>query len=163
MSWASWHVWRASFRRGRGRLGVGLLVGLALAVAAAVVGGARRTESTYDRFVEKYNVAELLVDGGDDGGLLADEVARLSGVVDYGRMTSTPVGLGTPSDFRPPPSGTFIHVVDDRFGVEVSRHVVLEGRLADPERLEVVATEPGPIGSELESATRSISRCQVLN
>jgi hypothetical protein len=31
--------------------------------------------------------------------------------------------------------------VDDRFGVEVSRHVVLEGRLADPERLEVVATE----------------------
>ena len=108
--------------------------------AAIPVAGARRTESAYERFRGSHDVATLVVDGGDERGVLADAVSHFSGVVASGWRLAIPALLGPPTSPRTPPSGASIELSDHRLGVEVDRHVVLEGRLADPARLEVMVT-----------------------
>lgn len=141
---ASWHAWRATTSLGRAsnRLGLGLIVGLALAMVAIPIAGARRTGSAYERFVKASDVAAVVVDGGDDSGAFLTAVAAIPGVVESARWGGMqPTVIGPPGNIRLPPPGAQLMLADARFGTAVSRHVVIDGAVANPDRLEVVVTE----------------------
>ena len=71
-----------------------------------------------------------------------DTVGELPGIEDSAWVTDiVTLLLGPPADVQLRPPGASIQVTDDRFGTEVSRHVVVSGRLPDPNRLEAVASQ----------------------
>jgi ABC-type lipoprotein release transport system permease subunit len=116
-----------------------VLVGLAAGGAVAAVAGARRTETAYPRFVEGTRAFDVLVTNGSTPELFnrqfdLDEVAGLPQVSD-----SAPVSYWFPEgetpDGRPlaAPDITPFAGTDGRFGTELNRARVLDGRLPEGE------------------------------
>ena len=142
--WSSaWYVWRATAtRRVAVRLGLGAILGAGIALATVPAGGASRTSGTYDRFARSADLADVVVDGGDDSGAVLEAIAALPEVVDSARVTGLGlVALGSPSAMSLPAPGQQLLVSDERFGTDVNSFVLLDGAAARPDRLEAVVSE----------------------
>ena len=92
--WSSaWYVWRATATRHvTVRVGLGAILGAGIALATVPAGGASRTSGTYDRFARSADLADVVVDGGDESGAVLDAIAAMPEVVDSARVTG--LGLG---------------------------------------------------------------------
>jgi ABC-type lipoprotein release transport system permease subunit len=131
---AVWYRFRAELRsRWRAWLGLGLLVGLAAGAVMALVAGARRTDSAYARFLETHSAYDVIVfdfeQPGSPGVGGFDKIRALPEVVD-----SAEADLGSiPLEDS--------HVValasaDGRIGTGINTFKLLDGRRADPERVD---------------------------
>jgi MacB-like periplasmic core domain len=131
---AVWYRFRAELRsRWRAWLGLGLLVGLATGAVMALAAGARRTDSAYARFLEAQNAYDVMVlDWGQPGA---------PGIGGFDKIRAVPtVEDSAEGDFGVLPLGDS-HIValasaDGRIGREINRFKLLEGRAADPERMD---------------------------
>ncbi|MCI3949621.1 MAG: hypothetical protein K0R11_1555, partial [Acidimicrobiales bacterium] len=137
-------------RRWRSWAVLALVVGLAAGGAIAALSGARRTETSYRRFVEGTRGFDVLVTNGSSPELFNrqfdfDEVARLPQVAE-----SAPIrywfGSGETPSGRPlaVPDITPFAGLDGRFGTELNRAEPLEGRLprdADEVAVSFLAAE----------------------
>jgi hypothetical protein len=113
------HRWRSA-------LVLTLLVGFVGAVVLALVGGARRTETSLARFETFSRSARLEVDVGDATPDQIAELLRVPGVVAIAQLYQ--LVLIRSDDENLAVAGQ----VDDTFGTEVDRARVVEGRAADP-------------------------------
>ena len=146
----AWYRLRATFRRNwGGYLAIVLLVGLMGGVAMGAVAGARRTESSFSRFLADTNPSDLSLptgvvkpDSGSDSGYdptLIDTIAHLPHV----RSVQSTVGLdvlplgpdGAPLAGIAPQAGLGQGSVDG-LGFDQDRLTVTQGRLADPQRTD---------------------------
>jgi len=125
---------RAELRlRWRAWLGLGLLVGLAAGAVMALAAGARRTDSAYARFLDTHDAYDVMVfDFGQPGSPGVggfDKIRALPSVQDSaaGELGLIPLGrshvIGLASE-------------DGRIGTEINTFKLLEGRRADPGRVD---------------------------
>jgi ABC-type lipoprotein release transport system permease subunit len=133
---AVWYRFRAELRsRWRAWLGLGLLVGLAAGAVMALAAGARRTDTAYARFLDAHNAYDVMVvdfaQPGFPGVGGFDEIRALPSVEDSaeGEVGLLPLG---------PTGVTGIASEDGRIGTEINTFKILEGRRADPERVDEV-------------------------
>src|SRR5215207_1662266 len=134
---AVWVRFRAEFRRRwRAWVGLGLVFAIAVGLVAAVAAGARRTDSAADRFHDKYLGFDAFVQNYPDRFTAVYDPEMLQGL--DGVVDSTRVRV----DFGGPKLNTLVLTPgDDRFGRDMSRMKLLDGRLPDPNRIdEVVMT-----------------------
>jgi ABC-type lipoprotein release transport system permease subunit len=124
---AIWFRFRAELRdRWRPWFGLALLVGVAGGLVMGVGGGARRTDTSYSRFLESQNAWDVAVYNLPDEGTAVfdfDKVARLPQVVDSARADTEYLSLGG--------GQTAVAPVDDLLDNEINRIRILEGRAAD--------------------------------
>jgi ABC-type lipoprotein release transport system permease subunit len=131
---AVWYRFRAELRsRWRAWLGLGLLLGLAAGAVLALAAGARRTDSAYDRFLESHDAYDVMVsDFGQPG---------FPGMGGFDKVTALPsVENSAEGDLGVIPLGDS-HVValaseDGRIGRGINVFKLLEGRAADPGRVD---------------------------
>jgi ABC-type lipoprotein release transport system permease subunit len=123
---ALWMLARSELhRRWRSAVVLTLLVGFVGAVVLALVAGARRTDTSLDRFEQESLSANVEVDVGDATPEQIEQFRRVPGVAaaaELYQLTLVSPGAG------------FVAIagqVDGRFGHEVDRARVIEGRLAD--------------------------------
>ena len=116
------------------------LVGLAGAVVLTSAAGARRTDSSYGRFLTASHAADVLVSPDNTGfGGYYRALARLPGV-----ETVAPVIGIQALPVRPGPKLIEAQVytpADRRYGNVIERPRVIEGRLPDPTRVHEVALD----------------------
>jgi len=139
----------------RGVLGLAVVIALAGGLSLASVAAARRTASAFTRFLEASDVSDVSVglfpeDGGDTAvDFLAEtdatlEAARhLPGVLrDSTHLGLTSMYVGGPDGRAEPDTPEPIGSLDGRY-VETDRATIIEGRFADPARIDevVVNTE----------------------
>jgi hypothetical protein len=117
---------------------IAAVLGLAGGLVLALMAGARRTDSAYDRFLETHDGADLFLVSGvpgvfDFAPLDLDAVAQRPEVAESARLQVLPTAGVTPDGtLLSPGSYNFGGDPDGRFGVAVDRFKLLEGRLADP-------------------------------
>ena len=129
-------------RRWRSVVVLTLLVGFSGAVVLALWAGARRTDTSLQRFDEASRSASVEVTAGDATPAQVDELRRTPGVeavAEVRQLTLLVQGqfLATASQ------------VDDRFGTVVDRARVIEGRLADQTKADEIT-----IGEQLARQLR---------
>jgi len=145
--------------RWRSWLGLALLIGVAGGVVAATAAGARRTETAYDRFLENQRAFDVLAgcpspeDSGRQRECDASDLARLPEVENAALLTSFGPGTvevrtedGRPLQPDPDDAGytgpgevSLAASPDGRFGTEVNRLKILDGRRPDPDRAHEAA------------------------
>ena len=142
-----WYRFRATFgQRWPGYLAIALLIGLVGGVALASIAGARRTESSYPKFLAGTDPSDLLVQPNITvsctSGLIAQisrlpHVKRVSCANSYGAATLTPSG-----DLKQVLLAQVELIAsDDGEYSQQDRVTITAGRAADPSRVdEVVAT-----------------------
>ena len=123
---ALWMLTRSELRRRwRSAVVLTLLVGFVGAVVLALVAGARRTDTSLERFEQASLAANVEIDVGDATPEQIEQFRRLPGVAaaaELYQLTLVSPGAG------------FVAIagqVDGRFGRDVDRARVLEGREAD--------------------------------
>lgn len=144
--------WR---RRSRMLVALALLTGFAGAVVLMALAGARRTATSFERFVEDSSAADVAADLGAVDPQIVDDIAHLPMVDESGSFTIVfALVEGVEADL-----GMWIPR-DDRMGVAVERFRVLRGRTPDPGRAEeVVVNEAAAalagvdVGDEVDVAT----------
>ena len=131
---AVWYRFRAELRsRWRAWLGLGLLVGLAAGAVIALAAGARRTDSAYGRFLEAQDAYDVMVfDWGQPGA---------PGIGGFDKIKALPtVEDSAEGDFGVLPVGDSHFVAlagaDGRIGSEINLFKLLDGRPANPERVD---------------------------
>ena len=141
---AVWARSRSELRaRWRSWVGLMLLLGLAGGVAMALVAGARRTDTAYDRLVAAERPADLeftasnlreVAEGRDPVTL--EQLERLPGLAESGRFLEFAADLG---DNRSLVTDTYFETIapvdQDALGF-VARWKLLAGRHADPGRVD---------------------------
>jgi hypothetical protein len=121
-----------------------LVVGVTTGAVLALVAGARRTDSAYSRFLASHAPADLLISESSDFGITErvdlDAIAALPGVADSARASTIFIGSGLTEGGKPLRAGYFVPFApaDDRLGKDVNRWKLLEGRRADPSRVDEV-------------------------
>jgi ABC-type lipoprotein release transport system permease subunit len=123
--------------RRRALLSAAILCGLFGAAALATFAGARRTEGAYPQFLERNKAYDLLV---TDSSFFSDVFWK----VDFDLLarrpyvkTAIPVmlgGLDLLDERGSPVEVLFLGSTDPRYGRDVNRPLVVEGRLADQSR-----------------------------
>ena len=115
----------------RSWIGLALLVGLAAGLVIAAAAGARRTDSAYERFLDRQGAADVIVDNYPDPGVATfdpDTIERLPEVATAARAAFAYLqGAGA------------LIPVDGRLGRDVNRPKVVRGRLPRPDRVEEIA------------------------
>lgn len=126
---------RADLRsRWRGWAAVALLLGVAAGAVAAAAAGARRTDSAADRFAREYRAYDAVVPNVPDPGVAlydADAIERLPMVRAASRIR---IGFTTLRGI----DAALVTRADDPAHAAVNRPKVIEGRLADPTRVDEV-------------------------
>ncbi len=140
-----WYRFGAEARRWwRLWLVMALVVGLAGGAVRALVAGARRTRSAYDRFVVAYDAFDVALVSGFEGvfdiaELDLDQIATLPQIADAAPLVAMGVLVTTPAGETITPDGVnFVASPGDRFGGALNRRKLLEGRTADPARADEV-------------------------
>ena len=124
---------------------IAVLLGIAGGLVLALVAGARRTDSAYDRFLEEHAAYDVLLISGipdlfEFAPLDLEAIAASDEVSD-----STPLHVVATTGWTPdgilldPGSVNFGADPTNRYGRELNRFKVLEGRMPDPERPEELA------------------------
>jgi len=117
-----------------------LLVGVASAAVLGIAAGARRTDSAYPRFLASHARGDFLMGNGFVGlGQQIDlnAVARLPGVQTTGVGTYFPAVARTDAGRRILPGEAAVAApADANFSIAIDRWKLLEGRRADPRRLD---------------------------
>jgi ABC-type lipoprotein release transport system permease subunit len=131
-----WLVGKELRSRWRAVVVIGLLVGLAGGVVLTAAAGARRTGSAFERFVEVTATRDASVqvdDERDDVGVdaILDEIEDLDLVAGSGRLEIMPV-LPTDESLHTDIDLAIFASPDGRWGREIDRPLVLEGRMPDP-------------------------------
>jgi hypothetical protein len=130
-------------RRWRSWVGLMLLLGLAGGVAMAVVAGARRTDTAYDRLVDTEQPADLefrasnlqeVAEGRDPVTL--EQLERLPGLAESGRFLEFAADQGDNRSLVTDTSFETIAPVDQGALGFVARWKLLGGRHADPGRVD---------------------------
>ena len=131
-------------RRWQGLVPLVLVVSIAGGVMLTAVAGARRTASSYDRFVETSKAADVSV---ETQGPAAGLVRRLERLPEVAEISQTKFFIIVPDAFDVTTAISEQLVVpvassDARFGTVIDVPRVVEGRAADPDApLEVVVSE----------------------
>ena len=116
--------WR---RRSRMLVGLALLAGLAGAVVLTAIAGARRTATSFERFVEESSSPDVAADLGAVDPQIVDDIAHLPMVEASGSFTIVFALVdGVEADLA------LWIPRDDRVGVEIGRFRVLRGRMPAP-------------------------------
>lgn len=114
-------------------VGLVLLAGVAGAVVLAALSGAHRTDTAFDRFLTATKGPDAIFQPQSEDELAqVSDLPEVRAVAPLYFMAVAPQGLLVGSD-----SGTFAGS-DDTFGYRLNRPLVLEGRLADPDRVDEV-------------------------
>lgn len=133
---------RELMSRWRSVVVLGALAGIAGGIATAAVAGAQRTSTVFDRWREATGAPDAIVFGTQVGLFNADytPVIQLPEVVDAGTFSLGPMGviidgveIGSLA-----PGGGFEPEPDDHLYRTISRPLIAEGRLPDPERADEV-------------------------
>jgi hypothetical protein len=133
-SMAVWLRVRSELRtRWRAALSLALLVGISGGVVMAAWAGARRTHTAYTRFVVAQNAWDAAVSNDQSFGVTAEQIDAIErlpevktavrGIVDYADL-----GVGVP----------FFATDDPRVGTTFNQYKLVEGRRADPRRVDEV-------------------------
>jgi hypothetical protein len=129
---------RAAVRHQRwSLLGAGCLCGLVVGLAALPLVGDRRTESAYSRFIAHAGAADVEVDS--ESHALHRWVRQRPEVEAAAYATGVPILMRRDGG---PPEPSFLAVADDPYLTSINRPLLVEGRLPDPDRLEVLITVP---------------------
>lgn len=113
-------------RRWRSGVGLVLLVGLVAAVVLTAAAGARRTATSFDRFLAQSKVSDAFVVSGEAAPQQVRDFARAPYISAISHIQTLQLVY---------PDGTFPNAgapVDDRLGSVFERARILEGRAADP-------------------------------
>ncbi len=115
-----------------------LVVGIAAGCVMSLAAGARRTESAYDRFLDRSAPSDVWIQSNDSfvgPGVDLDTIAALPQVERVARGTLLFTGVTTPSG-RTLPFGEFTGIAsaDGQWGTTVDRWSLVEGRRSDPRR-----------------------------
>src|SRR5947209_10712539 len=124
-------------RRWRSVVVLTLLVGFVGAVVLALVAGARRTDTSLERFDRSSRVGNIEVDIGDASAAQIDRFRHSPGVAAAAQLYQFTVVSPQAG-----PGANFLAVaaqVDDRFSKSVDRARVIEGRAANYDRADEVA------------------------
>ena len=134
---------RAEYRSRRvAWLAVALVAGIGAGVVIGLVAGARRTERAYPRLLEARNASDVLVAGKNSFGLVGsvdlDEVEKLPEVAETTRVVASLVFTGRTNDGRRiGPADVFpVAAEDTRLGRTIETWKILEGRRADPTKID---------------------------
>jgi hypothetical protein len=109
--------------------GVVLLLGLAGGTVIAAAAAARRTDTSYERFLEAQNAADatILDDGGIGIDVSLERIVALPQVASYAR---TSLATYIAEDHAAVAS------VDDRLGRKINKFKVIEGRMYDSSKVD---------------------------
>ncbi|MCJ7670963.1 MAG: hypothetical protein MUP67_02805, partial [Acidimicrobiia bacterium] len=113
-------------RRWRSGIGLALLVGLVAAVVLTAAAGARRTATSFDRFLAQSKVGDAFVFSGEATPQQVRDFARAPYITAISHIQTLQVVY---------PDGTFPNAgapVDGHLGTTLERARILEGRAADP-------------------------------
>src|SRR5207302_3464300 len=120
---------------------LGIIVGVLGGVVVAAVAGARRTESAYPRFVEAQHGMDAVIGyyGADSKSVIA-KARRLPDVAESTELYLMPLSMKTESGRT---AGYFSDVFplaspDGAFGTRINRIKILEGRAANPDRIDEI-------------------------
>lgn len=123
---------RASWRgRWRAWLGRAVLFGVAAAVVLATLLTAQRTDSAAARFTATRNAFDVYIPNAQDRGIARfdpADVAALPNVVDTAVAGLVYLYLGT--------GESALATEDNRIGTDLNRFDIIEGRAADPSRID---------------------------
>jgi len=147
---------RADFRRRwRAWIGLGLLLGAAFGIVAAVAGGARRTDTAVARFHQHYAGFDVFLENSPDAFTAIYDPAFLQHVDVVASSARARFDFGGPRG-----NAALITPADGAYGTVIDRPKLLKGRLPNPARADevVVAT-----GTERELGTRLGGRVQLIN
>lgn len=125
-------------RRLRSLIGLALLVSLVAAVVLTALAGARRTETSFDRFREASNASDVWVQVSD-----FEPAAEVVAAMDDLPMVDVAAGWRiAPADPLEGPDDTadFALVGDPlgRYGIDIDRPRMIEGRMPAPDALDEV-------------------------
>jgi hypothetical protein len=147
----AWYRLRATFRARRGGyLSIVLLVGLAGGIAMGSVAAARRTQSSYPRFLASTNPSDLTISTSSSGqsnnatgaytGALANKIARLPGVKHVESSVYLNIAPLAPDGAPRISQVTNLATVASVDGLlfNQDRATVVDGRMADPGRADEV-------------------------
>lgn len=119
-------------------LALAVLVVVVGGTVLAVAGGARRTDTVFDRFIEYSNPADAFVLIGPSDQAHLDQVAALPQVDQLAVLYQMAVLADTGDVVLP-----FAAALDDTLGTEMGRPLVLDGRLPNADAADEVAlSEP---------------------
>src|SRR5829696_5196224 len=132
-------MWARADARSRWRslVALALLTGITAGVALAALAGARRTDAALDRLRHETDAADAIVFASQSGVFDAD----------WGALEDRPeVGVVAPwglifGDLGDHPGEVIFSSVDGRWGDEVNRSVVTEGRMYDPDSVDEVVVD----------------------
>ncbi len=143
----AWYRFRVTFgRRVIGLLAIVLLIGLSGGIALGSIAGARRTQSSYPKFLASTDPSDLTVSSFGAGGAtvtsLKKAIARVPGVKRVATVDLPPftfvTAKGAPNPF---PTVFMVGSTDgELFGQD--RVTVVHGRMADPTRAHEVVLTP---------------------
>jgi hypothetical protein len=148
----AWYRFHSTFaRRWTAYLSVVVLIGLTGGLAMASVAAARRTQSSYPTFLKSTNPSTLTFavfgasNGGQAGSSIANQILRLSDVVDVHTLSS---GAVAPLDAAGAPRLNTVNDVNtagslDGYLTRVDRLALLQGHLSNPKSLNQVEVTPG--------------------
>lgn len=131
---AVWMRVRAELRaRWRALVALGVLAGVVAGVVIAAAAGARRTHTAYPRFLAQQNAMDVLTAVyGPQGPPPTSEILSLAGVSDAAPAALFPVSLRTARGRLLQFPDVFTVVAPDgRFGSELNRFRIIEGRAPD--------------------------------
>lgn len=136
---------RADVRsRWRSLVGLALLAGITAGVALAAVAGARRTETALDRLRDETRAADAIVFASQAGNFAPDWDA-LEARPEVASMAPWALLFG---DLADEPGEVIFSSVDGRWGDQVNRSVVTEGRMYDPESVDEAVVDEEAARSE---------------
>ena len=141
----AWFRFRASFAAGGGLLAIVLLIGLTGGIVSGSLAGARRTQSSYPRFLAGTNPSDLTVSSfGEQGATEASLKKTIAGIRGVKRVTSVyvpPITIVTATGAPTPSATASVFMVGSTDGelFDQDRVSVVHGRMADPTRANEVA------------------------
>ena len=147
----------------RGVVALAVVVGVVGAIVLGVVAGARRTDTALERFRESSGAADLQITTREPTEAQLEELRSLPEVAAVAELPNYQI-LVDGSQLPVVPAA-----VDETFGTDIDRAVVLEGREADPDAIDEVTIGEGfadqlgiGVGDRLEAISVTPEQVEVV-